>query len=82
MARWYSRIAALPSGLGLYRFKYIWGGPDHVGVLAQEVLDVAPHAVSVGADGFLRVDYEALGCEMLTYADWSAQSRTPACAGA
>jgi hypothetical protein len=68
-----ARVATLPSGLGLYRFKYLWGAVEYVGVLAQEVLDVAPAAVVEGADGFLRVDYHMLGLEMVTYQAWQAR---------
>jgi hypothetical protein len=64
------RLATLPSGLGLYRFKYRWSDTAYVGVMAQEVLEVAPQAVITGADGFYRVDYAALGLELMTYEDW------------
>jgi hypothetical protein len=47
-------------GLPLYAFRYIWGGPVRVGVMAQDVLKVRPEAVIKGADGFLRVNYGAL----------------------
>jgi Chaperone of endosialidase len=56
-----ARVATLPSGLGLYRYRYIWGDIEHVGVMAQEVREVMPAAVVTGADGFLRVDYQMLG---------------------
>jgi hypothetical protein len=65
-----ARVATLPSGLGLYRFKYLWGDAEYVGVMAQEVLDVVPAAVVAGTDGFLRVDYHLLGFEMVTYQAW------------
>jgi hypothetical protein len=65
-----ARVATLPSGLGLYRFKYLWGDVEYVGVMAQEVLDVMPGAVVGDAGGFLRVDYHMLGLEMLTYDAW------------
>ena len=64
------RLATLSSGLGLYRFKYLWSDVEYVGVMAQEVREVAPQAVVEGAGGFLRVDYAMLGLEMLTYAEW------------
>jgi hypothetical protein len=69
-----ARVATLPSGLGLYRFRYIWSDIEYVGVMAQEVLDVTPSAVAVGADGFLRVDYQMLGLEMLTYQTWQQRA--------
>jgi hypothetical protein len=68
-----ARVATLPCGLGLYRFRYIWDGTEHVGVMAQEVLDVMPGAVVAGADGFLCVDYQMLGLEMLTYQAWQGR---------
>ena len=64
------RVATLPSGLGLYRFKYLWSAVEYVGVMAQEVRDLVPRAVVEGTDGFLRVDYRMLGLEMLTYEAW------------
>jgi hypothetical protein len=78
-----ARVATLPSGLGLYRFRYIWGDIEYVGVMAQEVLDVMPGAVVAGADGFLRVDYQMLGLEMLTYQTWKQRdSRSSLCSAA
>ena len=65
-----SQVGSLPSGLNLYRFRYTGETTDYVGVMAQEVLEVAPEAVVTGADGFLLVDYDALGTRMMTYADW------------
>jgi len=65
-----TRVGTHPAGFGLYRFKYLWSDTEHVGVLAQEVLDVMPHAVIHGDDGFLRVDYAAIGMEMMPYAAW------------
>jgi hypothetical protein len=59
-------VGALPNGLSLYSFQYIWGGPTFVGVMAQDVLGVMPDAVVTGLDGFYRVDYEMLGIRMLT----------------
>jgi hypothetical protein len=54
------RVATLANGLPVYEFDYIWGGPRQTGVMADEVLHVRPDAVSV-IDGFLAVDYGALG---------------------
>jgi hypothetical protein len=68
------RLGTLPSGLGLYRFKYLWGQAEYVGVMAQEVLEVMPSAVRRGADGFMRVDYQMLGLEMLTDDAWQERS--------
>jgi hypothetical protein len=67
-----TEVAALPSGLRLYRFKYRWSETEYVGVMAQEVSEIAPHAVIEADDSFLRVDYDALGLTMLPYAAWIA----------
>ena len=48
-------------GLPLYRFRYRGETEVYVGVMAQDVLEVMPDAVSVGSDGFYRVDYGRLG---------------------
>jgi Chaperone of endosialidase len=71
-----SEVVKLPSGLRLYRFKYRWSETEYVGVMAQEVSEIAPHAVIEGDDGFLRVDYDALGLTMLPYAAWMAGADT------
>ena len=55
------RVGTHPAGFGVYLFRYLWSDTEHVGVLAQEVLDVLPHAVVRGADGYLRVNYGLLG---------------------
>lgn len=59
-----TRVATHPAGFGVYRFKYLWSDVEHIGVLAQEVLDIVPTAVSRGEQGFLQVDYAALGMRM------------------
>ena len=46
------RIGTTPGGAALYRFRYIFGGPEFVGVMADEV----PHAV-VKVAGINFVDY-------------------------
>lgn len=51
------RIGALPSGLPLYAFRYLWSDQPMIGVMAQEALNYCPDAVVAGADGFLLVDY-------------------------
>lgn len=51
------RIGTLANGLATYAFNYIGDKAQQFGVMAQEVLDVIPDAVSHGADGFMRVDY-------------------------
>lgn len=48
-------------GLPYYEFKYIGNAETHEGVIAQDVLNVMPSAVSIGEGGFYRVNYNALG---------------------
>ena len=59
-----NRTGTHPMGFGIYRFKYLWSDRAYVGVLAPEVLDKAPQAVTAGPGNFLTVDYRALGMEM------------------
>jgi len=40
--------------------------------MAQEVATVAPAAVLIGADGYLRVDYGRLGLRLQTWDEWRA----------
>jgi hypothetical protein len=64
------RVGQLENGLSLYRFRYLWSKEVLVGVLAQEVWPVAPYAVILGEDGFLRVNYALLGTRMMTWDEW------------
>jgi hypothetical protein len=66
-------LTRLDNGIGIYRFRY--KGNDHtayVGVMAQEVAKVVPEAVTRGGDGYLRVDYDRLGLEFMTWNKWMA----------
>ena len=58
----------------MYRFSYKGSNKAYVGVLAQEVQQVVPDAVTRGSDGYLRVDYEKLGLKFQTYRQWISQS--------
>jgi hypothetical protein len=58
------RVGTHAMGFGIYRFKYLWSDTAYVGVLAQEVLRKAPHAVKAGPGDYLAVDYDALGMQM------------------
>jgi hypothetical protein len=49
------------NGFQLYRFRYLWSDTEYLGVMAQEVLQSRPEAVTRGNDGYLRVNYELLG---------------------
>ena len=68
-------VGRLANGLGLYRYRYLWSDTAYVGVMAQEVELVRPDAVVRGADGFLRVDYDALGIRFQTFDEWTASSK-------
>jgi hypothetical protein len=59
-------VGSTSEGFGLYSFQYIWGGPDLIGVMAQEVVLKRPDAVMVGAGGYLYVGYERLGLRMVS----------------
>lgn len=65
-------LVRLDNGLMLYRYRYLWSHTVYVGVIAQEVMQIAPDAVIRGDDGYLRVDYQRLGLEMQTCAEWMA----------
>jgi hypothetical protein len=54
-----SLIGKSPSGLNIYKFKYINGDNYYQGVMAQEV----PHASTLGEDGFYKVDYSKVDVE-------------------
>ena len=51
------KVGELESGLSVYEYDYIWGGPRHRGVMAQEVRHVIPDAVVCDKSGYLAVDY-------------------------
>ncbi len=58
------RIGTTVLNLPLYKFSYKGEDGLYSGVMAQDVLEVVPAAVSVGSDGFYRVDYGMLGIAM------------------
>ena len=51
-----TRLSTRSDGLGVYQFRYVWGGPLHIGLMAQEVQPLYPAAV-LQRDGYLMVDY-------------------------
>jgi uncharacterized protein DUF3300/endosialidase-like protein len=63
-------LGRLPDGLGLYRFSYNGSNKAYVGVIAQEVQQFAPAAVTHGRDGYLRVYYDRLGVKFESYDRW------------
>jgi hypothetical protein len=52
-------IGRSPSGLNIYKFKYINDNNYYQGVMAQEV----PHASTLGENGFYKVDYSKVDVE-------------------
>ncbi len=67
------RLGATDRGLGIYRYRYIGDDTVYVGVMAQEVAERVPAAVSRGDDGYLQVDYGLLGLDFVTWRDWTLQ---------
>lgn len=66
-------LQTLDNGIKLYSYQYRWGDTIYVGVMAQEVAEIVPEAVSQDADGYLRVDYRRLGLRLRTYQDWMSK---------
>jgi hypothetical protein len=54
------KLGERPDGLGVYAFRYLWSPVRHIGVMAQEVLDVKPEAVVHLPGGYMAVNYGAL----------------------
>ena len=65
-------LGHLANGLGYYRFSYLGSSKAYVGVIAQEVQNLMPEAVTRGRDGYLRVYYEKLGLKLRTHSGWLA----------
>lgn len=53
------------TGINLYEFNYLGDDRRYRGVMADEVIDVMPDAVSVNEDGFMQVNYGMLGLQMV-----------------
>ena len=51
------KVGKLANGLFVYVYNYIWGGPKQIGVMADEVRKIIPHAVVRGDHGFDQVNY-------------------------
>jgi hypothetical protein len=54
------RIGALPSGLPVYAYRYLWSDEPQVGVMAHEARELFPDAVAEFG-GYLAVDYGRIG---------------------
>jgi hypothetical protein len=55
-----TRVGTMDNGLPVYTYRYKGGNQFFMGVLAQEVEEVIPNAVSRREDGMLQVHYERL----------------------
>jgi hypothetical protein len=58
------RVGVAANGLPLYNFRYLWGDEVYRGVMAQDVLEAFPEAVSTMPGGYLAVRYDMLGLRM------------------
>jgi hypothetical protein len=60
------QVGVLDNGLGVYVYEYkapykdTWGHGQHIGVMAQEVEQIIPEAVSVHPDGYKMVNYSMI----------------------
>ena len=54
------RVGETDDGLPVYTYRYVWGGPPQMGVMAQDVAEDNPGAVYVTPSGFLALDYSRL----------------------
>jgi hypothetical protein len=60
------KIGVLENGLNVYEYEYkapykaTWGHGQQIGVMAQEVEQIIPEAVSVHPDGYKMVDYSMI----------------------
>lgn len=54
-------VGALPSGLPVYEFEYVWGPERYTGVMAHEAAERFPEAVARHSSGYLMVDYNQIG---------------------
>jgi hypothetical protein len=52
-----SKVGVLDNGLPVYSFQYIWGGPQQIGLMAQDVEKVNPSAVVENDAGIKMVNY-------------------------
>ena len=52
-----THVGQTHAGLPIYSYRYKWGGPKTMGVMAQDVEKVDPDAVTTHASGFKLVNY-------------------------
>ena len=58
------RTGKSPSGIPIYEFNYIGGSNRYSGVMAQDLLEMNIDAVSLGEDGYYRVNYNNIDVDM------------------
>jgi hypothetical protein len=58
------RVGTAANGLPIYNFKYIGSDNVYQGVMAQDVLEVFPEAVTTMPNGYMAVRYDMLGMKM------------------
>jgi hypothetical protein len=68
-------LSRTADGLQLYRYRYIGGDAVYVGVMAQEVAERVPDAVTLGEGGYLQVDYGKLGLTFMTFEEWTRRNQ-------
>jgi hypothetical protein len=54
------RVGELPDGMGVYEWRYVWGGDRQRGVMADEVERLRPWALGPEVGGFKTVRYDLL----------------------
>lgn len=54
------KVGEEADGLGIYDYRYVWGGPMQRGVMADEVAKLRPWALGEPLAGYMRVNYAAL----------------------
>lgn len=68
-------IGQSPGGLTIYRFRYVWGGPVYVGVMAQDLLETHPDAVIRTDSGYFMVDYDRIDVRMMTLVEYQRSAQ-------
>ena len=54
-----------PSGINIYQFRYVGGGPLYQGVIAQELLETHPNAVVTMPNGYYGVRYDLIDVDFV-----------------
>ena len=59
----------------LYSYQYTWSNTYYVDVMAQDLLETHPEAVSVDSFGYYHVGYSRLGLELKTLYEWQKTNK-------